>query len=177
MSAYIVTDKTITAICDGLYRYNIGIQNPKGVEIKREDFTEKDGPRNGYFAWLNAMHEHDIPSPRTMDGYMAVGQALVDMNYMSVNARYQEDSKPHLFKRTRNKKKGELTDMLFDVDFNEAQIVGAIRCYRYQSCECDEYYRSGIPAALNALMTEIAETLAEEKCGESESGYGYWDIR
>ena len=172
MSAYIVTDQTITAICEGLRRFNIGISNPHGKEYRREDY--RDGECDGYFKWLNAMHEDDIRSPMTGEGFLAIGQALVDMNYMSVNARYGENGKPHTFKPTYNM--GEPTENLglrFRRDYNEAEIVGAVRCYRYQSCECREYELSGIPNSLNALITELAKSLAMEKYGDDML---HWDI-
>lgn len=176
MSAYIVSDKTITAIVEGLYRFNMGIQCPKGTEVRREDFTEEDGAHNGYFAWLNELHKDDIHSVRT--NFQEAGQALVDMNYMSVNARYDEDSKPHKFKPTYNYTtydEGLLSGSRFRKDYNFAEILGAIRCYNYQSCECEEYERSGIPSALHQLTMAIAESLAKDRFGDND-GRGYWDI-
>ena len=178
MSAYIVTDKTITAICEGLYEFNIGIQRPKGRMVPREDFTEEDGAHDGYFAWLNELHKDDIRSTRTGEGFAAAGQALVDMNYMSVNARYGEDTEPHRFKATYNQTRyedGPLAGMSFRREYNYAEILGAIRCYAYQSCECDEYERSGIPAALHLLTMEIAQSLARERFGDND-GRGYWNL-
>ena len=176
MSAYIVTDKTITAICEGLRRYNIGIDNPHGKEYRREDYYDESYDiSNGYFAWLNAMHEDDIKSPRTGKGFDACGQALVNMNYKSVNARYDENDEPHKFQPTYNMKSGTISGMTFREQYDEAQILGAIRCYEYQSCECKEYYDSGIPAALKRLTYRIAESLAEDKYGDND-GMGYYDI-
>lgn len=175
MSAYIVTDKTITAICEGLHHYNIGIDNPRGNYYDREDYRDPDDKADGYFKWFAAMHEEDIRSPRT--AFRACGQALVNMNYMSVNARYDEDTAPHTFKpvyHTVRRDYGSFS-MTDRIDYTPAEIIGAVRCYRYQSCECVEYGRSGIPAALERLVTCIAEDLAKQVYGDND-GRGYYDI-
>ena len=174
MSAFIVTDKTVTAICEGFRRFDIGISNPNGREYDRADYwDEADEVSHGYFKWLNAMHEEDIRSTLTGEGFSACGQALVNMNYRSVNARYEENEAPHTFKPTYNINETEVGN--FRREYNEAEILGAIRCYEYQSCECEEYYKSGIPDALKRLTMSIAYALAEDIYGDNE-GMGYGDI-
>lgn len=174
MSCYVVSEKTVTAICEGLRRFNIGISNPNGKEYCRADYwDEEDEISHGYFKWLSAMHEEDIKSPRTGEGFEACGQALVNMNYRSVNARYEENEVPHAFKPAYNMKRTEVGN--FRQEYNEAEILGAIRCYEYQSCECEEYRRSGIPDALKRLTMEIAMSLAKDRYGDSD-GMGYGDI-
>lgn len=164
MSCFIVNNKTITAICEGLNTYNIGISNPNGKLYDREDFRDPDDKSDGYFRWLSAMREEDIRSPRTREGFWKCGQALVDMNYRSVNARYNEDEKPREFMAEylmNSYDSGPMKGMTFRKRYNPRQILEAIRCYDYQSCECEEYERSGIHAALRRLTFEIAYELAK----------------
>lgn len=70
MSAYIVSDETITAIVQGL---------------QRKDFSNSlADPNTG-----NAYHPRTNPQK--------VGQVLLNQNYRSVNCRYEDDENPHKF--------------------------------------------------------------------------------
>ena len=96
----------------------------------------------------------------------------------SVDYRYDEDGAPHRFKSTysyTSHDEGPLKGHRFRREFNFAEILGAIRCYRYQSCACPQFERSGIPSALNLLTMEIAQALEKDKYGDND-GYGYWDF-
>lgn len=73
MSAYIVSDKTITAIVEGFkyMDFQVGLTNP----IKQETYYARTNP-------------------------LEIGQILLNQNYKSVNYRYNESTEPHEFVMT-----------------------------------------------------------------------------
>ena len=161
MSAFIVSQKTITAICEGLRRYNIEIRNPEGICYRREDYPED---YKGYYAYLNDLGSTRL-NPRTE--YHKVGQALVDMNYKSVNYRYREENAPERFEPTFNYRESEnVLGLMFQQEYTPQEIFLAIQCYEYQSCECPEYTESGIPAALGYLKDSICNDALTKLYGE-----------
>lgn len=70
MSAYIVSDKTITAIVTAMQRkeFSTGLVNPKTME----EYNPRSNPQ-------------------------MVGQILLDQNYASINYRYDENKPSHRF--------------------------------------------------------------------------------
>ena len=88
----------------------------------------------------------------------AIGQSLLNQNYNSVNCRYAEDTKPPKFQYV-------------DIDINEGILYGCIKCYEYQACESDDYFKSKIHFSLVRLQELIIKRLLK-KAGQ-ESPYGY----
>lgn len=73
MSAYVVTDETISTIVKGFEVYNVNF-TAEGYEP----------PKNSLFISLDTQRQ-------------SIGQYLLDRNYDSVNWRYNENTKPHEF--------------------------------------------------------------------------------
>ena len=62
-----------------------------------------------------------------------LGQILVDQNYRSVNARYNENQVPPPYTYTRQVGQGP-------DDFEPLQVLKACDCYDYQACKTDDYH-------------------------------------
>ena len=75
MSAYVVDDKTISALAKAFIDY--------GVDFKAEDFTMP--------SFCGVIFNDD-------EMKQAVGERLLKANYDSVNYRYSEDNAPHEYK-------------------------------------------------------------------------------
>lgn len=134
MSAYVVSDATISVLVDGFMNYG-DIYAP---------YTFYEAPKG----WIIDINEER----------QAIGQALLDYNYKSVNYRYGEDEKPRKF--------------MYEVvpeSYKLNRLVGCIHCYNYQACEPDDYYESDIYKALQQLKTNILDREAK-KYGELEWG-------
>jgi hypothetical protein len=76
------------------------------------------------------INEHNI---------MHVGQKLVNENYRSVNYRYGESSKPHAFIRPHIE------------PLTPVEIIKLCHCYRYQSCETEDWENTEAFAIYDAL--------------------------
>lgn len=94
-----------------------------------------------------------------------IGQALVDENYRSVNYRYDEHDEPHRYHYPDAGGCGVLVIVGEDEQYRLGEVYGALRCYRYQSCEHPEWPESDVCRWLNALEGAICRT-ALERLGE-----------
>lgn len=94
----------------------------------------------------------------------AIGQALLNQNYASVNYRYEEETVPPKFK------------LDYTAQYDEGDAVGCIQCYSYQANETEDWDESNIRYSLDNLMRVITERLVK-KCGmRIPWGYGnYFD--
>ena len=76
-----------------------------------------------------------------------VGQKLVDENYRSVNYRYAEDAKSHTYIHK------EVNDQ------SQLEIIKLCNCYRYQSCETDDWEQTEAHAIVDALRENAISNL------------------
>ncbi len=77
-----------------------------------------------------------------------LGQILIDENYKSVNSRYNENDKPERFVYNWNTKY-----------YEPPQILKALACLRYQSCETNEYEDSIAYKIVEALESRAINKL------------------
>lgn len=134
MSAYVVNDATISVLVDGFMNYSDRFNEYKFYKAPK--------------GWLIDINEER----------QAIGQALLDYNYKSVNYRYGEDEKPRKFQYRVVKDSYKLN-----------RLVGCIHCYNYQACEPDDYYESDVYKGLQTLKALILDRVAERE-GELEWG-------
>lgn len=135
MSAYIVNNKTISAIVKGFRVYN--------AAFAAEDYKEAASITTGVDITSNAM-----------------GQALVNQNYKSVNFRYSRNTETPKYNYE-------------DVKINEGILLGCIDCYEYQACETDDYFNSEIHYSLLRLKNKILKRMIKEKGQEIPWGYEF----
>ncbi|MBR4623360.1 MAG: hypothetical protein IKO45_05000 [Clostridia bacterium] len=135
MSAYVVNDETISVLVDAFEQYT--------DRYNDYDFYPKQK------GWLI-----DLDKER-----QAMGQALLDYNYKSVNYRYNEYEKPRKFKY-----------ISLDDSHKLNVVFGCIQCYNYQACEPDDYYESAIYKNLQRLKENMLRRICERE-GELEWGH------
>lgn len=123
MSCYVVSNKTISVIAKGIVDYGLTID---GVELDTMQTIFVNGR------------------------YQPYGQALLNQNYKSVNARYDEDSEAPRF-------------YYEDVEFDEGTLLGCINCYNYQSCETNDYEDGSIARVLTKLKDEMLHRMISQK--------------
>lgn len=88
----------------------------------------------------------------TRDTADAVGHMLLAENFNSVNHRYAEEGEPETF--------FEYIEPRVTADgFAPAQVLKAIHCLEYQSCEHPEWEQSEAHAFLKALEARIIRTI------------------
>ena len=135
MSAYVVNDETISVLVDAFERF---------TDRDREyDFYPKE---KGWLIDLNKERQ-------------AMGQALLDYNYKSVNYRYNENEKPRKF-----------VYRCLEDSYKLNIIIGCIHCYNYQACEPDDYYESIIYKNLQRLKEIMLDRICQRD-GEMTWGY------
>jgi hypothetical protein len=84
------------------------------------------------------------------------GQTLVNENYASVNARYNEHTEPHTYHyRARS----------VHAKIDAPRVLAAISGYEYQCCERAEWFSSQAHAFCNALRSDIVGTMIRDKHG------------
>lgn len=79
-----------------------------------------------------------------------IGQKLVDENYRSVNYRYDEDKKPHIFKKQS-----------YMPNISAVQIIKACACYNYQTCETPDWRETEAYAIVQALRERAIDMLPD----------------
>lgn len=124
MSAYIVDNRTIDIILDGMDDLDIGV------------YTGGD--------WICPRH--------SVAERQAVGQMLLDANYESVNARYDESDKAPEYQRVLPFPVDDLYRFPSIKSLNI--LLGCIWNYEYQACESDEWESSPLRNALAQLEHE-----------------------
>lgn len=135
MSAYVVDDKTISALAKAFVDY--------GVDFKAENFT--------------------MPSLcgvlfNTEEMKQAIGKRLLEQNCISVNGHYGDNN--------------TADDYVYeDVKIDEGIILGCIRCYNYQTCECEGYYDSVLYNSLLGLKEKLLERFIKRAGYEVPWGY------
>jgi hypothetical protein len=87
------------------------------------------------------------------------GQILWDENFRSVNYRYHEDEKPEVYRFTYR------LDRVPPV-----QIIKAVHCLDYQSCETDDWETTLAHRVLDAILSAACRSLP----GYEEA---YWGIK
>lgn len=142
MSAYIVSNKTISLIAKAFNDYN--------VTFKAEDYD----PCASFIGGCSAF----IDSNKLTN---AIGQSLLNQNYRSVNYRYDENEQPPKFKY----------EDVGDHIINLGDIIGCIDCYNYQACETPDYDESDIYKSLKNLKTAIYEN-AMRRLGYADYPWG-----
>jgi hypothetical protein len=136
MSAYICDNKTISAIVEGVLNYG-----GRDYEFKAEGYK----PATGWLIDLNEQRK-------------AIGQALLEQNYRSVNYCYDENEPTPKF-------------TFEEVKINPSIVVGCIRNYEYQACETPDYYETELHKSLERLKTCILYRVCEQHYGEMPWGY------
>lgn len=71
-----------------------------------------------------------------------VGQALLDQNYLSVNARYNENTESPEFNPV-------------PIEYDEGTVIGCIECYEYQACETDDWEECWVKRNLDHLKNAV----------------------
>ena len=89
-----------------------------------------------------------------------VGQMLLDANFASVNARYNENAPVRVFKM-KSKPDGDL--------FTLGERYGCITSYENQTCVAPGYNESEIHCVLSHVKDDLAEKMIV-KLGEQPSG-------
>lgn len=135
MSAYIVNKETIDVIVQGFERYGLrfcaeGYEEPRSIIINKRDINN------------------------------AIGQALLNQNFKSVNARYKEDSEPYDYNYT-------------EVEMDEGMLLGCIECYEYQACETEDYFESLLHDSLLNLKIYMLKRFIRQAGQEIPWGYQY----
>ena len=145
MSAYIVTEDHI------IYLVAAALSN----RINKAS--------RGRFTWWHN-HTKEI-SQYDPEGAAALASELWQENVKSVNHRYPNDTQElDLFTICPRK----LDDMFHAWDFDPIQVLKAISCLDYQSCEHTEWETSSAHAFLDALKNSAISSLS----GYSESSWG-----
>lgn len=93
-----------------------------------------------------------------------LGQILVDANFQSVNYRYSEDDKPHVYKFRKHRAVYGMNDRQKLV----IQALKAIHNLDYQSCEFPRYAYS-FP---KRILSELSDRLAARLPGYDEAEWG-----
>ncbi len=78
-----------------------------------------------------------------------LGQILVNENYRSVNHRYNEENTPEIFVFQRNLKRY----------FKPVEVLKAVHCYQYQSCETDDWENSIAADLCDAITSRVSSRL------------------
>jgi hypothetical protein len=138
MSAYIVNMETISVLAKAFVQYHVaftaeGYEKPIQIIINYREL------------------------------YDGIGQALLDQNYRSVNARYDEDTKTPKFRYA-------------NVEIDEGMVYGCICCYDYQACETEDYFESDLYRSLQRLKNKLLERLLSRKGLKAPWGYGGHNI-
>lgn len=104
------------------------------------------------FSWYHENERHQL----TINTKDTVGSMLWRENHMSVNARYDEntDTPAYRFERTQ--------------EFSPVQMLKAIDCYEYQSCEHDGWEAS----SAKAFCTELRAALINRLPGYDDAPWG-----
>jgi hypothetical protein len=84
----------------------------------------------------------------------ALGQILLNENYRSVNARYNETGEPeaYRFRHVDTDRAGAGMDPAI-------LVLGSIKCLRYQSCETEDYPTTDAARILNAIENKATSYL------------------
>lgn len=128
MSAYIVSNKTISLIARAFNDY--------GVPYHAENYDPSDSWIGGCMAFIDSQKLTE-----------SIGQSLLDQNYKSVNYRYGEDEETPKFEYEN------VDEYITDL----GAIIGCIRCYNYQACETPMYETTDLYESLMNLKEKIYE--------------------
>ena len=121
MSCYVVSEETISAIVLGFERYHVHY------------YADNYNPSS---SWLIDLDEER----------QQIGQSLLEMNYLSVNIRYNENTPTPRFN-------------FKEVEVNPGIIHGCIRCYNYQTCEIPMWETTDLYDSLKTLDSEMFEAM------------------
>lgn len=126
------------------------------------------GP-HGRFSWVQVRYPgdvtHRIIDAGEMETVAAFASELWQENVRSVNYRYPNDPAPvELFTITPH----DIDDMLHAWEFDPVQVLKAIDCLEYQSCEHPEWETSSACSFLNRLRRESIAALR----GYSDAAWG-----
>lgn len=131
MSAYVVDDEHIHTLI------HAGLTIPRGYTLSWVSNDEQlPTPENGL--------QNAIRGKRRVLDYQSadvVGQILLAENYRSVNYRYDEEEIDTLYHYRKPR-----------IVADPVQVLKAIRCLEYQSCEHPEWEQSEAWAFLQALQ-------------------------
>ena len=93
----------------------------------------------------------------------SIGQALLEQNYLSVNARYNENTETPEFEPV-------------DVEYDEGTVLGCIGCYEYQACETDNWNDCWVRRNLDSLKEKITYRMAKKLGYKIPYGYDGFDV-
>ena len=99
---------------------------------------------SSYYYWRDKPHYFN---GHTQENIQAIGQKLVDENYRSINYRYTENVKPHEYVHK------EVNDR------SAIEIIKLCNCYRYQTCETDDWEQTEAHAIFDTLRENAISNL------------------
>lgn len=105
----------------------------------------------GYAMFAIDMHYDRNPSPEQL---REIGQILLDENYRSVNTRYREEEQTPRFIYNPRFENGKC--------LTHKQVINAIRCYDYQSCETNDYNSSPAAKFVSSIKNSAVERLVRD---------------
>jgi hypothetical protein len=139
MSCFICNNETITVIAKAFVDYGVpfhGLPPKSDIDIILVDINKE---------------------------VKSIGQALLEQNYASVNARYNEDTKTPEFTPSY-------------IEYNEGTVMGCIECYEYQACETDDWDDCWVRRNLSHLKDAIIRRMCRKLGYEVPYGYGGHNI-
>jgi hypothetical protein len=134
---------------------------------------------------VSALYKYEVPtvSQLTPD---AIGHLLWDTNYRSVNARYGEEIPTPPYQHAPQQ--SILGDMgagygllgtVAELVRQPCFVYKQLRCYSYQSCECEDWEQSEAAGLMGALETVVLAGLGlspEEVCRQEAYDEAPWGI-
>lgn len=96
---------------------------------------------------------------------MRIGQSLLNCNIDAYWERYGKGENENYD-----------TFEYEDVEIDEGIVYGCMKCFEYQACELDDYYRSEIHESLKKLEKRLLERLIRKGGMKAPYGYGSFDM-
>jgi hypothetical protein len=130
------------------------------------------GPSSG-LRWYHNDVSHEL-KPGDRDAASKAGQMLWDANAESINARYPDTvGKPERMPGPIDEPFVYAHSSNWPDEIDMVQVLKAIRCFNYQACEYDGWYKSEAYAFLESLQTHAIMALP----GYEEAAWGAPELR
>lgn len=128
------------------------VMNGEEIDTIVSYFIHNRHTVHGEGAWLRIGENYDYLN---YDNAEKVAKILMDENVKSVNSRYAENDK---------------SDYKFEYDPEAhkrpiGNIVGALDCLEYQSCETDDYHQSNAWDIMGGLRKHLLKQVADDNEG------------
>ena len=115
-------------------------------------------------ARLRFFHEDQYHTFNKYEDGDALGQILKTANYESVNYRYKEETPVETYRHMGS----DITPFLGGAVISWGQVLQAVRCYEYQSCEAPTWDGSLAKAICSAITRKVCGRIADEADAEWE---------